>query len=381
MLAGMELMWHLNGEVLRVTMLADGGIELLVPVPTAAGRHGVRGRRHAVRAGTVLARRRASRWPLPRFGDTRVLPLPSGPHTQVSSDGMELRAACDGEVMLRNMLIEIAPMYVHAGDLAGSAAIIRSRLPVFVAGSVLDGAVIDAEGEVYVTGSVQDAEIISRTGRISVMGTVTGSASSPTILHAAHDVVCGPACYARIVAGRDVRLLVDARYSTIKAARALHVPQSIERSLIDTGLQVEGGLYPPIEPYADPPGTPDRQHVRVATLLNAYIALHGPPPLAFRVCTLLDVSTRGARCRIDPPMYTLEPGGVVQLRFALPGSGEQLMVLAHVARINSPCVVGLRFFQMTRRDEDRLTTFCMQLVLARSHADLPSPAARGRPSS
>src|SRR5262249_50830455 len=99
----------------RMTLQADGGFELLVPVPTAAGRHGVRGRRHAVRAGTVLARRRVPSWSLPRFGDARVLPLPSGPHTQISPDGMELRAACDGEVMLRNLLIEVAPMYVHLG--------------------------------------------------------------------------------------------------------------------------------------------------------------------------------------------------------------------------------------------------------------------------
>lgn len=351
----------------------DGRVELLVPVPVStAGRT-----RCAVRAGTPLARLRHGTPGRPGCDllgrdipprPPRVAHLPQGPNTTVDDDGLVLFAAHDGEIVLRQLLIHVVPMRVHDGDLDRHAGPLVAPGPVFVTGTVREGGRIEAAGDVYVGGDVWQAQVESKDGSVAVAGIVTGTVEQPATLRATSDVSCGNALHARVEAGGDVRLLAEARHSAVRAGGSMYLQRSLDRGLFDVHLDIAGGLLPVLDPPTGLAPLPtDRQHFRVATRLDAQIALHGPAPLAFYPCTIVDVSTGGARCQLPTPLAgeAGSPGAVMQLKFALRPGDEPLLAIAHLSRPIAPGVVGLAFLQMTGQDHDRLTAFCLGLLLER----------------
>ena len=359
----------------------DGRLELVVPIPVADARGLVRNRRQAVRAGTVLACRQAGvagvqgldllgRAIVPRA--PREVRLPQGHNTEVIEDGMLLRASCDGEVLLRNLVIEVVPMYVHAGDLPQGTQLVLGETSVFITGSVGARAGIAADGEIYIQGDVFEADVRSRSSSVTVLGGVSGSSQRSTVLHAAKDIVCGAVSHAVLSAGGDIRLRTNAWHSRLKAEN-VYLPRSLEHSLVDVQLQVEGAVLPTLEQESYyVPVAQDRQHVRFWAHLRASIALHGTPPLSFRTCTILDLSTGGARCRLPQDMPEPAPGAIVQLKFTLPGSRDQVIAIARVRRQIRPGVVGIAFLQMSQEDQHRLTTLSLQRVLNRAQGELAS---------
>ena len=289
--------------------------------------------------------------------------------------------AAIGEVLLRNLQIEIVPMHVHEGDLTAQDAPLVTQQAVFVTGAVREQARIEADGEIYVHGEVRNAQVWSRDQAITVVGAVSGTAQEPSVLRAHGDILCGPVTHSRLTASGDIHLRGVARQSTLRAGGSVYLPDSLESSLLDVRLQIEGGLFPGQLSSTLPELADTRQHVRVSMRLRALLAVHHSPPLAFRTCTILNMSVSGARCQFPNRDHRLEPGMLVQLKFMLPDSRDYTLVVARVAREITEHVIGLEFLQITQRDQHHLTTYCLQLLLKRMHGQGSSRRSMARSGS
>ncbi len=366
----------------------DGRLELLVPVSTPSARGTLPGNRHAVIAGTVLARtvRGVPASPGLDLCERTVPPraphevrLPQGQNTEIGADRTQLLATCDGEVRLRNLQIEVVPGHVHGGDVPTRATVTERSLPLFITGSVLPGAEVHCDGDVWVQGSVLEARVISAGGSITVIGDVAGSAASPCRLQASGSVTCGPAQHSIISAETDIRVLARAWQCTMHAGGNVFLSRTMAESLADVDLHVEGGVLPILEPETRLTAVrPERKHARVGSRIRASIALHSITDLQFRPCTVLDLSTGGARCAVHGKEPDPSPGAVVHMKLPLPDYRGCTYLIARVSRNIGQGVVGVTFLQMTERDRDRLTDYCLQLVLKRPHQLLASKRLRGK---
>jgi len=364
----------------------DDRIELMVPMPVAVGSGGVQGRRQVVRAGALLARRRPG---VPGASGHDVLgrqiparpphesKLPQGANTYIGEDGLSLLAACDGEVLLRQLRIEVTPRYVHEGAVPPGDFSIRVDTPVFITGSVEAGAIVEAEGDIYIQGSVREAEVVSRSGGITVMGNVAGAGGRPSVLRAVGEVVCHSVRYGKIATTGDLRLHAEAWQSTLSVGGNLYLDGQFEHCLLEVTLEVDGGIFPRMEGAALPAPIPsERQHVRVATSLRGHIALHAAPPVRFQPCTLVEISAAGARCRLQEGGLEPLPGAILQIKFPLPNSRDQLQGIARVVRVMSRGLMSVEFLQMTQRDQNLLSTYCLRLLLNRGGGDLSARRRR-----
>jgi hypothetical protein len=308
--------------------------------------------------------------------------LPVGPNTEVSADGTLLLATCDGEVRLRNLQIEVVRGYLHCGDVPSGATLVHRCLPIFVMGSVLPNAVVDCDHEVYVQGNVMQARIVSVTSSITILGSVTGTSSTPCRLQAGQCITCGPAQHSDITAGADIRILARAWQCVLRAKGSVFLPRTMSESLADVELHVEGGVRPILESETRLTNVqPERRHARVGSRLRASIASHGMGELQFRTCTVLDLSTGGARCALHSKDLNPGPGSVVQIKLILPDHRDEMFIIARVSRRIGQGLIGVTFLQMTQRDQDRLTDFCLQLVLKRPNRFLASKGLRGQAQS
>ncbi|MGH2346978.1 MAG: FapA family protein, partial [Chloroflexota bacterium] len=216
----------------------DDRIELTVAIPIAPKKGDVQGRRQMVRTGTLLARRlpgKPGKSGVDALGrpllvrEPRKVRLPQGPNTTVSDSGTELRASCDGEVMMRNLLVEVQPMTVHDGDVRAGAFVVSARSSLFIAGSVGESACVEATEDICIQGDVREASVVSRSGNITVMGSVTGTTQQPAALEAGGDITCGPMRHGRVVAGGDVHLLAEAWQSALHMGGNLFLDQLVEQ--------------------------------------------------------------------------------------------------------------------------------------------------------
>jgi hypothetical protein len=353
----------------------DDRIELMVAIPIAPKRGDVQGRRQVVGAGTLLARRVPGRPGTSGVDATgreipvrepRKVRLPQGPNTTLNVDGTELLAACDGEVVMRNLLVEVQPMSVHDGDVQAGAYVVSARSSLFITGSVGESANVEATEDIYIQGHVREASVVSRSGNITVIGSVTGSPQQAATLEAGGDITCGPIRHGRAVAGGDVHLLAEAWQSSLHMGGNLFLDQLVEQCLRDVVLQVEGGIFPRMQ-YSGSTASEatERQHVRVAISEQAWIALHTAPPLQFHGCTVLDLSANGARLKLLSPQSEYMPGTLVQFKFKLPSTAEQTLSVARVCRRVAPGVISVNFLQITQRDQNHLTTFLMRMHMSR----------------
>ena len=373
----------------------DARVELLVPVPLSSARQPhararrdaddapawSSGVRHAVRAGTPLARIQPG-----AVGEAgydllgRAIParaprgarLPQGRNTVTNADGTVLLAACDGEVMLHNLHVDVAPMLVHEGDLDERHGALDVETGVFVRGSVRRTH-IAARDEVYVQGDVEEAHVTSARAGIAVTGSVHGSPDRPSVLEAPGDITCARVLHGELRAGGHAYIMAEARHSLVQAPGNLYLQGTIDQSLVDAELHLGGGVVPGVAVPAQLVALPtDRQHFRVATRVPGEMALHSAAGLSFQPCTIVDLSTGGARCRLSGPFPAGEPerGAIVQLKFVLPDGGAQILTVARVSRTIRPGLLGLAFLQMTQSDHQRLTEYCLQLLMARRHSHL-----------
>lgn len=372
----------------------DGWVELLVPVVTTGSSdeteetdsrslgRALLGPRCAARSGTALARIIPGRAGSPGYdllGRTvapRLLvdvQLPQGRNTVTSPDATTLLAACDGEVHARRHLIDVLPMRVWDGDIGPADSPVAAENGLFVIGSITSARVA-AAGDIYVTGDVFESGVTSEGATVAVAGSVNGSERRVSTVCANSHIACGSIRLAEIRAGGDIHIKDDARQSRLIADGSVYV-QSIDKCLIDVQLRLGGGLVPAQELVRRLAGLPpDRQHFRIALAREASLAIYGQAPPVFESCTIVDLSTSGARCRVAGP--ELRPGAIVQLKFDLPNDHDHVFVIARIARWIAPGVIGLAFLQMTERDQHRLKMFCVRSLMERGYRNLPAREGR-----
>jgi len=361
-------------------------MELLMEVPVLSAAQGVRMKRQVVKAGAALARRTPG---IPgQDGSTllgqavcahrlREARLPGGAHTEVSADGCTLLAACDGEVVLRNLQVAVIPMVVHDGDVGPGTTLVQPGAALYIMGSVLERAHVEADGEIYVQGNVVEAGVQSRQANVCIQGTVSGSAQRPCPIQAAGNIAVDQARLAQLSATRNIYVLVRAWQCSLNAGQNLHLSGTVSSCLQDVQLEIGGGVYPIVQPDLPVEGRPrERQHLRVPCHLSAQIAVHTGASLSFKACTVLELSAGGTKCMSEDQDFDVAAGTVVQLKLALPGDDRPIILIARVARAIAPGWVGLRFEQITQRDAGRLATYCQMLVKKRPSALLTSPAQR-----
>jgi len=300
-------------------------------------------------------------------------------NTEISEDGNELLSVCDGEALLRNLAIEVVPMLLHEGDIVSGATFISEVLPVYIRGSVFEGALVEATGEVFIDGNVVEAHVLSSTSSVTVAGSVGGTRQRISTIRAALEVTFEQARLAHIHAGTNIYVLGHAWQCSLQGRGNVFLHDSIEESLQDVLIEIAGGVYPALDRDALQQGPArERQFVRVGCHVQASIALHARPPLSFRGCTVADLSAGGAKCVYALARDQLPVGSFVQIKLVLPGTRGQFIALARIVRMIAPGVVGLSFLQMTGRDRDRLTAYCQQQLLKRSTTVLTSPEQRGK---
>src|SRR5581483_1359982 len=143
-------------------------------------------------------------------------------NTAVGDDGATLYAACDGEVRLRSLAIDVIPMHVHEGDVRAGDSPLSVKRALFITGSVRGGQ-IDAGGEVYVQGDVYESRIQSEGAGITVAGWVEGTSRRRSALRARSAIHCGSVLAADLRAGDDIHVSGDIRQSVLRAGGDLHI--------------------------------------------------------------------------------------------------------------------------------------------------------------
>ncbi|MGH2391277.1 MAG: FapA family protein, partial [Chloroflexota bacterium] len=356
--------WLIIGEATHPTAAKDEHIRVLVPVMTGRDRRKHDATAYAVRRGTVLAVREAGvpgepgkdllgREIPPR--PPRAAPLPQGPNTLISEDGQCLLAACDGMAVLRQLTLHVLPLTVHEGDLRAEDGVLRAEGAIIITGAVHENSTIIAAGDVEVRGDVHSASIQSTTGHIAVAGVVGGTANQPTILRAGGTITCDHVRHAMLHAGIDIVLRSNAHHTRLESTGNVHLPQALDHTLFDVNLSVGGGVIVPVElPPLQSDTQAERRHTRIALAVPAEIARQSPPPLLFAPCEIVDLSPGGARCQLvaTPSAEAPVPNALIQLKFVLPTYDDQIVVIARIAHVQSPTIVGVSFMQITERHAD-----------------------------
>ena len=154
--------------------------------------------------------------PAPTVADIK---LPAGKNTIISEDGLELRAACDGQVIFSNERISVEALYEVKGDVNLATGNIDFLGTVDISGNVEDGFRVRAEGDVQIRGGVGKS-LIRAGGTVAVGAGIQGA-----------DV-------AEIWAGRDViSKFIDSVRVVSKGS--VIVAQEILHSFIDAEERVE----------------------------------------------------------------------------------------------------------------------------------------------
>ncbi len=361
----------------------DGRLELLIEVPVIAAGDTFRMNRMAVRAGTPLARKHFGR-PGKPGNDLRRGPvqprapkdpqLPAGANTKLAEDRMTLVAACDGEAVFQHLRISVYPSLVHEGDLAPNSKIESTTLPIFIGGSVSEGARVTADSDIFVRGNVVEAQLLSKAAAVTVAGVVTGTPLRKARVRSATAVTLDQARLAAVDTRGDIHLRTQAWQCDLIAAGDLHLSTTMQNGLHHVELDVAGHIRPLLEP-SPAVNRNERQYIRVPCSLPAKISLHDLAKADYMNCTAVDISPGGVRCRISRDIARPADGDLVQLKLALPGLPQPAHLIGKTVWREED-IIGVQFLQYTREDHDRVSAFCRQLLAKNPTARFTSSAQR-----
>ena len=289
----------------------------------------------------------------------RAVHLPHGEYTAIDEDGRSLRATRDGYAVMRNLLIHVVPMAVHEGDVTIASGVVETEEGLIVTGSVRELGVVRAEGDVHVLGEVQAAHVTSVHGTITIARSAAGTEEEPCVLRAEADILCGPVSRADVEAHGNILVRGEIHHSKIAVDGDLHVPRALERSLRDVELYVGRGVFSPLAPPETPPiPLNEWQHARVPVSVRASLAVDISASMAFTPALIVELSPAGARCRFPHGL----PDGTVneafaEIKFRLPGSNGDIVVVAQVMGIIPPHELAISFVQISDRDMNRISRF------------------------
>lgn len=114
----------------------------------------------------------------PRTGkDTKI---PVGSNTELSDDGIDLKAKIDGSVVFAGRVVNIEPVQNIRGSIDSSTGNVRCSGTLKVAKDVNSGFRVEVKGDLEIAGQVQDAEIYCE-GNVIVKGGFFGNGSGKII--------------------------------------------------------------------------------------------------------------------------------------------------------------------------------------------------------
>lgn len=109
--------------------------------------------------------------------------LSSGKNTYVSEDGLYLKSAIDGQVIVKGKSISVEPIFTISGNVDYSTGNIDFVGTVIIQGNVISGFEVKAEGDIIVEGLVEDATLYSE-GKIIVKNGILGNEEYKHLIYA-----------------------------------------------------------------------------------------------------------------------------------------------------------------------------------------------------
>ncbi len=124
---------------------------------------------------------------IPSWG--RDIALPAGKNTEISEDGLELRAAITGSAYLQNGKVHVDKVLHIKGDVNYGTGNIKFTGPVIIEGDVRSGFKVEARDSIVINGNVEAAHIYSQQGDVTVKYGVVGKKRAKIL--AAGNFTCG----------------------------------------------------------------------------------------------------------------------------------------------------------------------------------------------
>jgi len=115
--------------------------------------------------------------------------LPKGKNTEISEDGLELRATIDGSAYLQNGLVHVDQVFHVKTDVNYGTGNIKFNGPVIIDGDVRSGFRVEARDSIVINGNVEAAHIYSQQGDVTIKYGVVGKKRAKIL--AAGNLVCG----------------------------------------------------------------------------------------------------------------------------------------------------------------------------------------------
>ncbi|HLG70641.1 MAG TPA: flagellar assembly protein A [Chloroflexota bacterium] len=308
---------------------------------------------------------------------------PAGRNTQISDDGLELRAAVDGFLRWNGDKIDVLELYSVPGDVDLRSGNVKYDRDVEILGSVRPGFQVTAGGDVRIYGSVEGT--VTAGGGIIVSGGVMGSDGNPAVVTAEGDVQIGRGRFAKIES-KTGRVIANfaVEHSEIRAAGDLilragpamscvvEVGGKIDVSNVSTRSLV-GQASAPAAAITQTSSSNRRQYLRVTLSPPPAVQVHGDMPSDVRPGVILDLSAGGVRLRL--PEHTLKEGDRYRLQFTLEGVSGTMWGEAEVVRECEPRRTpnghsyGLKFVQIEPAVREAIARFCLAEDLRQHRAN------------
>lgn len=204
----------------------------------------------AVQENQLLARKLPAKPAVPG-ATVRGRPIPAKPPkdtslscakgTQVSENGLELRASYDGSVLRDGKgRLYVEQTYFVRGDLGYSTGNIDCAGDVKIGGDVLSGFSVVATGDVVVHGVVEGARVVSKNGSVMVKGGIHGR-QNQAYIQASETVAARFVQEATVFAGDTVMISAHVLDSKVLAGKKVDVSSShghVLNSLVQAGEEI-----------------------------------------------------------------------------------------------------------------------------------------------
>ena len=299
---------------------------------------------------------------------------PAGRNTEISTDGLEMRAAKDGFLRWNGERIDVADIYLVRGDVDLRIGNIRYQGDVEILGSVQTGFQVVGGGDVRVLGSLDGGSVISEGGRVTILGGVLGSSEAPANVAAEGDIQVGRARFARLES-RSGSIIANSamEHSEIHAAGDLLLRSGPAMScVVDVGGKVDvnkvsSGSVEVVDAGAkaeQPAHGNRRKHLRVIVSRPVAVQiLHDQRGTVEGA--LQDVSAGGARVRLRGRLIE---GSRYRLQFKLPAVDGTMWMDAEVVRTCEPpngqdpageTSYGLQYVHIEPAVREALAKYCL----------------------
>ena len=144
----------------------------------------------------------------------RDINLPQGNNTEISKDGLQLLAACDGSIVYASKAVNINEIHVIGGNVCAETGNITHNGSLVIRGKVESNFVVQARGNIEIAKSVADAKIFSG-GNIMIKGGVQGARNG--VVEAAGNVTCKYVNDQNIRSGNDITVGGEVLNSFLRA--------------------------------------------------------------------------------------------------------------------------------------------------------------------